>query len=184
MSFIPSFLKSVPQLVSFSGATIAVPATQLITAVDLTVAVILATGTNGSEGGGFDNGANHNYLDFSDATHVRATTAITPTAAAVIVKGIILEFVKALLLQNVYWNTVDILNGQVSGTVNTGLTLGPKAFLVPAGFWANYNTAASINEGAIIPAISLNVATGVVTCTRGAADAFQIRHSFFIVDPR
>ncbi len=183
MSFIPSFLKSIPQELSFSGASVAVPAEQVITEVDLDYAVILFLGAEGAEGGGFINGANHNYLDFSDSTHVRATTAVDVSAGAHINHALVLEFVSAHMRQPVYWNTIGLGLFQTSTTLNTGLTLGDKAFLVPAGFTSDYNDAASLNEGAHIIGLSLDRGTGIVTISRSFSGAV-IHHSFFIVDPR
>lgn len=184
MSFRPSFLKSTPQAFSFSGATIAVPATQLITAVDLTAAIILHAGTRGQEGGGFVHGANHNYLDFSDSTHVRATTLANPSATTVINDGVVLEFFRSSLHQDVYWNKVGLSSIQPTNTLATGLSLGAKAFLVAAGLASDYTVAASLNEGTQLITLELNVGTGVVTIDRRGVSGCAIQGAFFIVDPR
>jgi len=182
--FIPSFLKSAPQPVQVNVGSGALSAQSVISSVDLNSSIILWLGAISNGGGGFVFGPNHTYLSFADATHVQGNALSTGDGSNRSVRGLVLEFIHGFLIQNIYFNTVD-LNNVNTNTHNSGLTLGSKAFVVLAGWTGNYNTPSSIIDSIEMIDLSLNIATGVVTATRGGnSGADNVRVAFFIVDPR
>src|SRR5690242_1886138 len=183
--FIPSMLKSAPQEVSVTGLTGgSTSSTTAISQVDLTAAVIINYGTrSGNSGGGFVYGPDWAYWDFSDSTHARANVLVSNGFGNITVKGLVIEFIRGFLLQNVYWNTID-MSSVTSNTLNTGLTLGSKAFIVPAGFTGDYTTLSSVDDSVMQPILSLNRGTGVVSVVRDNTASDNLRTAFFIVDPK
>ena len=132
MSFIPSFLQSAPQTTTFVFGAGDLTISNVITAVDLTSAIILNGGQYGDDASGFPTGAQYCYMDFADSTHIRATRgllyAYTPNPYATI-----FEFNRGMLRQDIYFTAAHL------ATYAHGLTLGPKAFAVCSGYKSNQN---------------------------------------------
>lgn len=95
------------------------------------------------------------------------------------------EFLPLFYRQPFYFNTVDITDLSQSNTVNTGLTLGPKAFVVHLG--SNFSPASiAIASYIMMSRVSLNIATGVVTATRTLGDGASntLTTGFMVIDPK
>lgn len=175
--FIPSIYRTPPQVITATGAAdFIISAVNDINYVRLSLVgqKFAVSSTNSSSGRVFP----------KDTTHITATADSVGSFGEA--KVLIEEFIPGFFLQPFHYDTVDIAPGSLTGTKNTGLTLGPKAFIVMCGQVNGMNFAFSPIDSTQ-GELSLNVGTGVVTATVRLAsdpgDGFY-RAGFVVIDPR
>jgi hypothetical protein len=100
------------------------------------------------------------------------------------------EYYPAFFRQVFFFGTIAITPGNLTGTNNTGLTLGSKAYVHPLGSDDACVTALSKAVAQITATLSINTATGVVTATRyetlnvPSGDTGDLTVGFMVIDPR
>lgn len=180
MSFIPSIYRSAPQTINASfGAN-------LITSVDRDYSKLGFVGLLSLNGSGVVSpqifGA-----ELTTDTNVQVT-GLTLATFNIFIR--VEEFLPLFFRQAFHHASVDITALNLDGTYNSGLTLGPKAFLSFNGSFSTLSGSSgglSLTEAQVNAGLSLDVGTGIVTATRGqiAYDTGGVLTSFFtIIDPK
>lgn len=184
--FIPSMYKSAPQVVSFSYAGSTWPQDITIpSAVNPSYTRVTLQGWASANASGFVPPGNCRYT-LLNGTTIRIYEVAGITAPATFVATFLVEeYIPFFLRQPVHYNSGIILFDQTQVTVNTGLTLSSKAFVLFLGCIAT-DQVSQVEADEANCRVSLNTGTGIVTITRIGTfeDGGNLTCNFAVIDPK
>lgn len=165
------------QVVSVTIAASSASNTQVITAVNLSNACIIPGGWTSASSSGADAFDDFGGWDFSDSTHARANRGNASAAAAITLKGTVVEW-KSAAIQSVQSGTVTTGVSSTTGTQAVSSVTTTNAILI----WTGQKSSASQTSSQTYTSyITLTSATQI-TITRDTAAVPTVTAYFFLVE--
>jgi hypothetical protein len=179
--FIPSIYKSTPQVIAAAFGTNAISSVNRSYSRE----TLLGWGT-GSDFGQLVSDSQCRYKITSNTT-LEVYSVGDVSAGTPLLNILIEEYLPFFFRQAFYRNDITIADTDSNNTLNTGLSLGSKAFVLHLGNSSNIPAPPIRAERQVNCTLSLNRATGVVTASRvgdASVNGGTLTTSFLVIDPK
>lgn len=179
--FIPSIYKTAPQVVAVGSlATAAISAVNDVNYTKLSVLGFESSNQTGA----LNTGSEFPRLTLNSTVQIE-------NKGRCLINVLVEEFLPGFFRQAFVYQTLAIGPSAFTGTYNSGLTLGPNAYVHYLGVSDAFAVAGTLALAQMTAKLDLNIGTGVVTGTRferitdsDPSGTGNLTVGFIIIDPR